>query len=208
MMRSVSSFTPHFYEDVTQSMTQLQDSGASASMLSILSALYPDEWENPPSGSTWRSAASAASSAAAPTSATRAPTSRTVDSAVEQTAPRDLDAAVLRTTSNAASESPTPPPRTPPSTRAHHPLLITPEPTARVTGPMTHPAAVLVSARAAPLPHGPRHSPFPPLAGRTGRRHAKRSTIKNVMLDLSRLAPAGTGHDVKRARRRGRARSK
>ena len=47
MMRSVSSFTPHFYEDVTQSMTQLQDSGAeSASMLSILSALYPDEWEN------------------------------------------------------------------------------------------------------------------------------------------------------------------
>ena len=47
MMRSVSSFTPHFYEDVTQSMTQLQDSGAeSASMLSILSALYPDECEN------------------------------------------------------------------------------------------------------------------------------------------------------------------
>ena len=44
-MRSLSSFTPHFYEDVTQSMTQLQDSGAeSASLLSILSALYPEEF--------------------------------------------------------------------------------------------------------------------------------------------------------------------
>ena len=46
-MRSFSSFTPHYAEDVTMSISQLLAEGEeSQSALSVLQALHPDEWEN------------------------------------------------------------------------------------------------------------------------------------------------------------------
>ena len=46
-MKTLTSFTPHYAEDVTLSLAKLSEVGAeSASLLATLQSLHPDEWQN------------------------------------------------------------------------------------------------------------------------------------------------------------------